>query len=207
MYTTSCRFICPHQLASPFWRSPTNVICSDFTERVTCQGSGLRDTWEAVTTDFHSVLARLKESFKRKDMNQPPHPTTLWWGGRSAARPMSHLVCMPEAVQALQTPRRACSLASALNNDPLGCSREPLITQSMVHYPRGDPSSSGRRVHIDWHNNNSLPDHLTFTITLPTRNPRDHRRLETVIDTYCRCRRPRGGRGLDGGGGDGEGES
>lgn len=36
---------------------------------VTCQGSGLRDTWEAVTTDFHTVLARLKESLERKDVN------------------------------------------------------------------------------------------------------------------------------------------
>lgn len=50
---------------------------------------------------------------------------------------------------------------------PPSSSCEPLITQSMIHYPCGDPRSSGRRAYIEWHNNNSLPDHLTFTIEPP----------------------------------------
>lgn len=71
---------------------------------------------------------------------------------------MSRLVCIPKAVKALQTWRWASTLDRTHANDPLGSSCEPSITQSMIHYPRSDPRSSGRRVYIDWHNNNSLPD-------------------------------------------------
>lgn len=67
---------------------------------------------------------------------------------------------------------------------PHSSSYEPLIMQSMIHYPRSDPRSLVRRVYIDWHNNNSLPDHLTFTIGPLQRDPGEEWR--PVIDTHCR---------------------
>lgn len=102
-----------------------------------------------------------------RDMNKLPCPTTLRLRGLSVKRPMSRLVFILEAGKALQTRKRASTLDSTSNNDPLGSSNEPLIMRSMMHYPRGDPRSSGRHIYIEWHNNNSLTDHLTFTIGPP----------------------------------------